>query len=68
MTARLFIKTVCLSCLFCFLSSAIYSQSENKLRAQLKIDPVFISYNNARLAFITGIIEDKWVIVMLIKK
>ena len=47
---------------FFFLSSVVsgYCQTENKLKAQLKKDPVFTRYNNARLAFITGVVENKW--------
>lgn len=53
-------RKILLTCLF--LSSVVsgYCQTETQLKAQLKKDPVFIKYDNTRLAFITGIVENKW--------
>ena len=53
-------KIIFLSCLFLSSVFSAYCQTETQLKAQLKKDPVFIRYNNARLALITGVVENKW--------
>jgi len=52
-------RTLILFCILCFFNAAVYSQSESKSKAQLKNDPVFIKYNNARITFVRGVVENK---------